>query len=177
MKGLIAALAILFTASAFSYERPNPDMSWKKLRRLRTQQSVFFVLPQYQLSDGFFLWADKVCLDGEELDIIMPTGKKSRKKCVRWAGNDEENRCAEYKTVYPKIAVKGTRYGCLEWGNTGDDGFGCIRWGQKPYEYKTEFDIKVTRHSKYSNSTVDHQNYGRFLFNKDLNLPACVDVD
>lgn len=175
MKALVTIMAVIFTFSASAFERPNPDMTFKELKRLRRQEKVFFVIPQFQLSDGYFINGDKLCLAGAQLDIVEPIGKKSRQKCVNW-GSDNDKSCRAYKTVYPKIAVSGTRLGCTEWDNSGDDR-GCTQWGQVPYSYNTEFDVKVTSHRGASNGTRDHANYGRFLFNKELNLPACVDVD
>ncbi len=148
-------------------------MTWKELVRDRYRQKVFFILPQYQLSNGFFMNAETLCLAGENQDIIEPIGKKERKVC---ADHGNDGPCRRYKVVYPKIAVEGTRFGCLEWQDRGDDRR-CVQYGQVPYKYTTELDVKVTKHTKRSEGRFDRENYGRFLFNKVFSMPACSEIE
>lgn len=168
MKSLIAVVSILFTVAASA--GVNQNSSWKDLRKARSLQGVFFELPQFQLSHGVFVWADEACLDG---DTLRPTKNQTRKKCVRWSSSDNSNECIEYRTIRPEIQVSGTRYGCIEYGYENDGDLTCIEYGQKPYSYKTSFDVKVYRNNRMSSDMGDVNNRGRLLFTKKLVVAPC----
>lgn len=176
MKSMIAVIALVFTAASFA--ALNPNSSWKELRKARSLQKVYFDLPQYQLTHGVFIWADKACLGGSDDQMILPIGKKDRKKCVEWgSSSDNDGQCVRYETVYPRIAVSGTRYGCIEWGNNDSGEFTCLQYGQKEYSYNTNFMVNIYKNTRNSDSMHDQNNRGRKLFTKNLVLPLCVDVD
>lgn len=167
MKSLIAVVSILFTIAANAGVDANS--SWKELRKAKMLNKVTFELPQYQLTHGHFVDADNACLDG---NVLKSKTKKSIKKCMEW---DNDGNCTRTITVFPAIAVSGTRYGCVEYGNNDSGEWACLEYGQVSYSYETSFDINVFKYNGDGQIGDFHSRMdrGRKLFTKSLEVEAC----
>lgn len=78
-----------------------------------------------------------------------------------------------YKTLYPKIAVYGTKYKCIERARNGHKYGRCLKRGHVPYPYKTEFDVKVSTYA----GNRKRGRHGMFLFHKELIVSTCEDTE
>jgi len=135
-KRVLLLIAILF--AQFSQAEDIKSADWPTLVELRKQRKVYFDMPEFNLTHGVFLKADKVCLGGEKADIIEPIGFKNVRKCVRGA----EGLCTKEITVTPTRKVNGHRYQCMVWKDN-DESKGCAMWGNMPFKIDTEFEIEI----------------------------------
>lgn len=157
---------IFFTIlmSAQLYAMVSQHDSWTKLEEDKKRGKIAFEIPQYNLSSGFFLKATEVCLSGPEKAVIEPIKIKFRMKCIRRHGD----KCQREIKVYPSKNIKGSRYGCMVRKDESDPRSSCLMWGMVPYEVQTSFQIPVV--GIEGEAIVP-------LFEKELSLPACKDVD
>ncbi len=162
VKRLVIFFTILMTWQASAMV--SQEDSWTSLMKEKEAGKISFQIPQYNLSSGFFMKATDVCLSGPDLAIIEPIKIKFRKKCIRRHGD----KCQRTIKVYPREKVKGHRYGCMVRKVENDPQSSCLFWGMVPYEVKTSFLIPVV--AIEGEAIVP-------LFEKELTLPACKDVD
>ena len=165
MKKLLLLLFVLTSASVFAGNMPTVDSSWEEIRTSRNR--VIFELPQYNLSHGWYMRAGSVCIDGEDLRSI-----KKVQKCVRWSGGRNE-RCLEFKEIYPSMKIEGTRNTCTRWSGGRNDR--CTRYEEIPYKITTEFNVKVYRRRSGGRDGDDYDASSRFkpLFGKMFSIPQC----
>lgn len=161
MKNLLVLVALTFglVSGANAHHTVDENSTWDEIAR---SSRVYYEMPQFALSYGFFIRARGVCVDGEVLRTIKP-----KKKCVDWRGRDND-RCVKYKTVYPSKPMEGTRRVCTRW--TGGDNERCTRYEDFPYSIETSYDIKVYRKRNMGDGDVGP---GRHLFTKNFTIPTC----
>ena len=164
MKKLFVLSALLLGLLSTANTRPLPtqDSDWSKIS---SDRRIFFELPQYALSYGYFMRAGSVCVDGEIL-----RSKKAVKKCIRWSHGRDNDRCLKYEMVRPSKAMEGTRSLCVRWGG-GRDG-DCTEYRDFPYSIKSTFMISVHRKNMGGGRDRDDQ-AGRLLFKKNYTLATC----
>lgn len=153
MKILTTAFSLLLSSSAFAVTANSP---WNEI--LNTS-GIKVNSPTFQLSNGFFLNAEEVCLTGGKIFI---KGKKTRKVCsLRRSRSD--NDCNAYKTVTPVAPLTGTtsRTSCVG----SNDNKRCSTTIVK-FNHPTSFNVDVF----YKIRKNDDR---EFLFKKRMTLPSC----
>lgn len=156
---------IFFTvfSSVNSFSDPLENLSWARLNQLKKKGVVAFEMPEFHLSHGFFMKADKVCLSGEAKNILEPIKIKAYRKCVK----GPKGECERETTVHPSRKIFGYRYECMVY-RQNDPAKGCAHWGSQPFMVATEFLIEVFQ---ISGETVVP------AFKKEFKVPACKDVE
>lgn len=161
-KRIVIFFTVLMTAHAFGMV--SKEDSWHRLSEEKKRGTIAFEVPQYNLSSGFFLKATEVCLSGPDQSIIEPIKIKYRMKCIRRHGD----KCQREIKVYPKKKIKGHRYGCMVRKEENNPKSSCLMWGMVPYEVQTTFKVPV---ASIEGEVVIP------LFEKELNVASCKDVD
>ncbi len=161
MKNLLVMVALTagLISAATAGSMPTQNSDWSKISR---DSRVYFELPQFQLSYGWFVRAGGVCVDGDVLRT-----KKMKKQCIQTIGRDDE--CVKWKNVYPSKAMVGTRSVCTAYEGESDGG-GCRTWRQVPYSINTSYDIEVSRKEHRGQGEVGP---GRHLFTKTFTIKSC----
>lgn len=164
MKNLLICLLALTSLGATA-GLPDASTPWSKLGRTT---AVIFEMPQFAMSQGYFLRAPSVCVDGDDLRSI-----KARKKCIRWQSGRNNDRCLEYQEVYPRLAIEGTKEYCSRWAG-GGDGQRCVEWTTYDYKLPLSYEIPVYRRiSGRDGDDMDRSRTRRPLFTKNFTINAC----
>lgn len=163
MKKAILTLALLASTVAFG-STPDASTPWSELSR---NSRVIYEMPQFQLSYGWFMTAPSLCVDGD-----MLRSKKPKQDCTRWTGRDND-RCVDYRMVYPKVAIEGTKERCVRW--TGRDQDRCVEWETYEYKLPLSYDIPVYRRVSggRDGDDMDRSRRGRPLFVKNYTITDC----
>lgn len=162
----LRSLIIFFTifASVKSFAHPFEKESWAKLEQLKKEHRVTFDMPEFHLSHGFYLKANRVCLGGENQEVLEPIKIKAYRKCIK----GPKGECERETTVRPTRKIFGYRYECMVWRDN-DPKKGCALWGNQPFTIKTEFLIEVFG---YETGVVKTP-----IFKKNFKVPVCKDVE
>jgi hypothetical protein len=160
MKNLLVMVALTFglVSGAEAHNRVDENSTWDEIAR---SSRVYYEMPQFALSHGFFVRARGVCVDGEVLRTI-----KKKRKCVDYRGRND--RCVKWIDVYPSKPMEGTRRVCTRW--QGGDNERCTRYEDFPYSIETSYDIEVSRLRRMGDGD---EGPGRYLFTKNFTIPSC----
>lgn len=162
LRSLLIIFTILSSVNTFSH--PFEKESWGRLEQLRKEHRITFDMPEFHLSHGFYFKANRVCLGGENQEILEPIKIKAYRKCIK----GPKGECERETTVHPTRKIFGYRYECTVWRHN-DPSKGCAMWGNQPFTIKTEFLIEIFGHEAGVRKTL--------LFKKNFKVPACKEVE